>query len=222
MTRVRVFVDFWNFQLTLDGLERTSRSDLGFRFPIDWQKLGPVLAREACGVASIPDHSFDGVIVYASYNPKTETDRKFYSWATNWLDRQPGVNVECLERRPKSLPRCPICHREISICPHSDCGQAIVATVEKGVDTYIATDLIRLAWEEAYDVAVLVSSDSDLVPAVKFLNQKGRKVIQAGFPPRGVDLATACWASFDVWPVRQDIQRSVTVIPRVPRPRGNG
>lgn len=81
------------------------------------------------------------------------------------------------------------------------------ATEEKGVDTLIATDMIRLAWESAYDVAVLATSDSDLVPAVEFLNLKGRKVIQAGFPPLGVALATACWASFDVARYYQEIQR---------------
>ena len=37
--------------------------------------------------------------------------------------------------------------------------------MEKGVDTAIITDLLTLAWEGAYDVAILVSSDADLVPA---------------------------------------------------------
>jgi len=34
-------------------------------------------------------------------------------------------------------------------------------TEEKGVDVAIATDMIKLAWEDAYDWAVLVSSDRD-------------------------------------------------------------
>jgi uncharacterized LabA/DUF88 family protein len=68
--------------------------------------------------------------------------------------------------------------------------------------------MIRLAWEDAYDVAVLASSDADLVPAVEFLRIKARKVIQAGFPPLGVALATACWASFNVFPDREKIRRN--------------
>jgi uncharacterized LabA/DUF88 family protein len=76
-----------------------------------------------------------------------------------------------------------------------------------GVDTLIATDMIRLAWENAYDVAVLATSDSDLVPAVEFLDVKGLKVIQAGFPPMSADLATKCWASFDVVIQRSEIAR---------------
>lgn len=135
--------------------------------------------------------------------------RGFSKWATTWVDRQPGVKVECLERKPRALPKCPTCYRSIEYCPHEGCEQRIVATVEKGVDTLIATDMIRLSWEKAYDLAVLASSDSDLVSAVEFY-LKGRKVVQAGFPPLGVDLATACWTSFDVHANRMDFQRETT------------
>ncbi len=81
-------------------------------------------------------------------------------------------------------------------------------TIEKGVDTLVATDLIRFAWEDAYDLAILASSDADLVPAVEFLRLRARKVIQAGFPPVGAALATACWASFDVFQDREEIRRA--------------
>lgn len=188
--RVRVFVDFWNFQLTLNEIRNDDKSK------IDWRSLGPWLAKKACEAVSVAEFSFDGMIVYTSYDPKTDDGKKFNGWARNFLDRQPGVSVECLERKAKSLQKCPRCHKQISTCPH--CKELIKATVEKGVDTLIATDMIRLAWEEAYDLAVLVSLDGDLVPAVEFLNMKGRKVIQAGFPPKGAALARACWASFNV------------------------
>lgn len=209
VTRVRVFVDYWNFQLTLNGLEASERGLDDYRFKIAWAALGSWLAQKACESIRIDPkgYSFDGVIIYASYNPQTAEGRGFRKWATTWLDRQPGVTVQCLERKPKALPKCPSCYREIEYCPRKECGKKIIATVEKGVDTLIATDMIRLAWENAYDLAVLATSDSDLVPAVEFLNLKGRKVIQAGFPPLGVDLATACWASFDVYTHREEIRR---------------
>lgn len=207
LSRVRVFVDYWNLQLTINEQEAQARSAPDYRFRFDWRAVGPVLAREACKAVGVTGHSYDGVIMYTSHNPRTDEGRGFNKWATTWLDRQPGVRVVSLERKPKALPKCPTCHKSIEYCPHADCGARIVATVEKGVDTFIATDMIRLAWENAFDVAVLASSDSDLVPAVDFLNQKGLKVVQAGFPPKGVDLATACWASFDIWPIRAEIER---------------
>jgi len=165
---------------------------------IDWRNAGRVLADAARKAAGVEEHIFEGAIIYASYNPHTEEGRRFKDWANGWLNRQAGVQVECRPRRLKRPPKCPVCYQEIQYCPHTDCGQKMTATVEKGVDTLIATDMIRLAWENAYDLAVLASADADFVPAVEFLNMKGRKIIQAGIPPLGAELAAACWASFDV------------------------
>ena len=67
--------------------------------------------------------------------------------------------------------------------------------------------MIRLAWEDAYDIAVLVSSDSDFVPVVEFLDLRGKKVVQAEFPPVGSHLAKACWASFDLLERRSEFER---------------
>ena len=96
----------------------------------------------------------------------------------------------------KHPPVCQACHRPIGTCCH--CGTPLSLTEEKGVDVAIATDMIKLAWEDAYDWVVLVSSDRDFIPAVEFLNGKGRKVLHAGFPPRGSELAAKCWGSLDL------------------------
>ncbi|MEX2230053.1 MAG: NYN domain-containing protein [Dehalococcoidia bacterium] len=85
--------------------------------------------------------------------------------------------------------------------------QPFSRTEEKGVDTAIVTDMIRLAWEDAYDIAVLVSSDRDFIPAVQFLDDRGFKVVQAAFPPKGADLARACWGSFDLFARRGEFAR---------------
>lgn len=48
---------------------------------------------------------------------------------------------------------------------------------EKGVDVSLATDLIRLTYEQAFDVAIIVSQDWDFGPAVSLA-----KEISAGQP----------------------------------------
>lgn len=53
--------------------------------------------------------------------------------------------------------------------------------VEKGVDVALATDLIGMAWEDAYDVAIIVSGDADYVGAVNKVMGKGRNVEVASF-----------------------------------------
>ena len=40
---------------------------------------------------------------------------------------------------------------------------------EKGIDVAIAVDMVRLAMQKTYDAAILVSSDTDLMPAVEVL-----------------------------------------------------
>lgn len=198
--RIAVFIDYWNLQLTLNqGLSKANGVE-DYRAKIDWQKVGQLFSQAACKVLGVDEAalSYEGSHIYTSFNPGTEEGKKFRNWATTWLDRQPGINVQIRERKPKALPRCPICHKEISHCPHSGCGKPIVATVEKGIDTLLVTDLVRMAIGNAYDAAVIASSDADMVPAVEFVQTLGKKIIQAGFPPKGVDLATQCWGSFDV------------------------
>ncbi len=54
--------------------------------------------------------------------------------------------------------------------------------VEKGVDIMVATDLLRLAWEDRYDVGILVSGDGDFAYAVQAVKDLGKHVEIAAFP----------------------------------------
>ena len=190
--RFRVFIDYWNLQISLNQRESEATGEPDCRFPIDFKALPGCLTQHAAAMVGASSFSYEGALIFTSYNPQTPDGRKFHKWATSWLDRQPGIQLKCFERRPKHHPKCPTCHKPVVTCPDPACGADLAGTVEKGVDTAIATDMIRLAWEQAYDVAVLASSDADLIPAVEFLDQKGLKVIQAGFPPLGSHLSTAC------------------------------
>jgi uncharacterized LabA/DUF88 family protein len=205
--RIKVFIDYWNLQLTLNERESAVTRQGDGRFKINWKGLPAWLAEKAANATQIAKYSYEGAIIHASYDRNSPDGPGFYNWATTWLNRQPGIQVVCHLRRPRSLPKCSSCHHTITACPRPECGQLIAGTVEKGVDTAIATDMIRLAWENAYDIGVLVSLDADLIPAVHFLDQKGKKIVQAGFPPKGVDLATSCWASFDIFSCRDEIRR---------------
>ena len=52
---------------------------------------------------------------------------------------------------------------------------------EKGVDVQIAVDLLAGAYEDRYDTAILVSSDTDLIPALAKVRAMGKKVEYVGF-----------------------------------------
>lgn len=205
--RIAVFVDFWNFQLGFNTALAKAQGAAEVKAMVEWRAVGRELAAAAAKLLDAANWSYEGCYIYTSFNPATEEGKKYRNWATTWLDRQPGINVSIRERKPKARPRCPTCHQVITHCPHKGCGQPIIATVEKGIDTLLVTDLIRLAHTNSYDAAVLVTSDADMVPAVTFLQQTGKKVIQAGFPPKGVDLATECWGSFNIMDIAANLQR---------------
>ena len=52
---------------------------------------------------------------------------------------------------------------------------------EKGVDVNIAVDMLIAAYENQCDTIYLVSSDTDLLPAIKQAQKKGKQVIYVGF-----------------------------------------
>ena len=62
---------------------------------------------------------------------------------------------------------------------------------EKGVDVLLAVEMIRLAIAGAYDVAYLISSDTDLVPAVLECMKLGRKVVYVGSSLHGQSFGLA-------------------------------
>ena len=52
---------------------------------------------------------------------------------------------------------------------------------EKGTDVKIAVDLIIGAVDNLYDSAILVSSDTDLIPAIRYVKYKDKKIEYVGF-----------------------------------------
>lgn len=188
----RLFVDYWNFQLNWN--ERTNGAHC------DWTALPRVLVEEAArsfeAAGGSDSLALDETLVYASVK-SGESDRRLSQWLTNFLDRQPSFRVKVRERRIRTGGIwCNSCKTQTGECPR--CGTPFKRAPEKGVDAAIATDLLSLAWEGALQVAVLVSGDSDFVPAVERIQEKGLKVVNATWRNHGHELAQACWASFQV------------------------
>jgi uncharacterized LabA/DUF88 family protein len=68
---------------------------------------------------------------------------------------------------------------------------------EKGVDTFLAVDMLALCMDDAYDDAILFAADEDYIPLAKAVMRTGRCVINAFFevpnrPEYGFQLRAAC------------------------------
>ncbi len=76
---------------------------------------------------------------------------------------------------------------------------------KKGVDVHLATDLLVGAYEDLWDTAIIVSSDTDLIPAIEKVKQIGKKVEYIGFahlPSFGLQK----YASLSRLLIKEDVQ----------------
>jgi len=187
--RVRLFIDFWNFSLAWK--ERAGGQQC------DWKKVPRVFCDAAAATlkdAGLGDLDLVETRVYASYEPGREA--KLRHWLHNFLDRQPGVCVFTAERHWRERPiHCRACGVETVRC---NCGVPFGRAAEKTVDARIVTDLMSLAWEASFDVALLVTSDADFIPAVENLQAKNFRVVNATWRGHGHELAAKAWASFEI------------------------
>ncbi len=197
--KLRIFIDYWNLQLNWN-------QRMGHDVRLDWEKLPISLKAAAESAAGLPSHQYEGTRLYASHDPTNVKQSKFKPWIDSYLDRLPGYIVILKERRSKKKPvHCRNCGNKIEKCP--ECKQEYSHSVEKGVDGAIITDLFSFAWDEAYQTAVLVSSDSDFIPAVEKIQDRGIKVINATWKGSGRHLAKAAWASFFIDSLTDQITR---------------
>ncbi len=77
---------------------------------------------------------------------------------------------------------------------------------EKGVDVQLAIDLVIGAAENQYDTAIVVSSDTDLIPAIRYVRSKGKQVEYVGFSTHP-SLGMAKESSLSILLLPEDIQQ---------------
>lgn len=187
--RVRLFVDFWNFQLNWNDYH--ARVGAAGVVQITWKDLPAILTAE---VSKGQPVRFTGAQVYASVDRSNPKDKRLSWWLHHVLASFTGYSVDVRDRKPRKPVRCQeeSCKAAITTCPV--CRNPLKGTVEKGVDAAIITDLITLAFDDNYDIAILISGDADHAPAVRYIQKKtDKQVVQAFFKAHGDELRNACW-----------------------------
>lgn len=191
MAKIRLFVDFWNFQLDWNRL--VGKTEKGEPVRIPWESILPRVLCEAVGKKHGEKGTYAGTHVYASVDPTGDAGLKKFLHA---MDSFQGYSVIVKDRKSRSgTIHCSECSNKIDNCPH--CKARLRKTVEKGIDAAIITDMIQMAYDNTYDIAVLCSNDADLAEAVKFIqNRIGKPVYHLWFPDVGISLRNACWDHF--------------------------
>lgn len=189
----QVFIDYWNIVLAVRSAARERQGPEN----LDWARFPARLVKQATAELNIASLKYERTHIFTSYNPDRESGRRGRDWTNNVLRRKPRTAVHQFQRVPeREAPKCPHCGAEVPVCPI--CNEDFRGYQEKGVDVALAITLAEAAWDGRFDVAVLVSSDRDLIPAIQSAKRHGRQVVYAAVPPGSYAVRKVCNAAIEI------------------------
>lgn len=161
LERVFVFIDGSNLY---HGLKNYLGN--GKAIPIDIRKLSEILSGTGRRLVKI---------LYYTAPVNQQDDKEGYRRQQTFLSKLRQVSfldlrLGRLVKRSKEF-ECKHCRQITSLDFRN----------EKGIDVFIASDLLVHAFDEQYDTAILVSEDGDFVPAVQEVQRLSKKVENAYF-----------------------------------------
>ena len=123
-------------------------------------------------------------------------------------EKRQSTYIEALE----TLSEFQIFYGKYQLNPRqcSHCGFQDEVPNEKMTDVNIAVEILKDAYQDEFDVALLISADSDLVPPVKIVRElfPNKRVVVASPPGRySIDLAKSASKSFVI--SRRNIAKSL-------------
>ena len=167
--RIALFIDAQNaYRRARDRFFPNPQSNVDGQF--DPIKLGQLIARRG-GPGGMPC-SLSDVRIYSG-RPDPNRDKRSHAAHMRQSNRWRGNGATVITQGLRYPPTWP-----------TDPAQ------EKGIDVALAIDFVRLAITGAYDVGVMMSTDTDLLPALRFVYDHDPGVIHAAVQP-GVSLRIA-------------------------------
>jgi uncharacterized LabA/DUF88 family protein len=173
MKRITVFIDAQNAYRTARDLffARTDSSSCGQFDPL---KLGELICRKKPPGWGREARCLHQVRIYTG-RPESSKDPRTYAahmrQCSAWENKGVTVKPRTL-RYPFDWPNSP--------------------AEEKGIDVALALDFVTLAVDRDYDVGVIVSTDTDLRPALEYVIEKGLAIVEVAAWhtsfPRGLSL----------------------------------
>lgn len=170
MHKVMVFIDYQNFNINLK-----KHYDGGKVQPVNYGKLGKRMNE------IIPlDSEVIKTYVFA-YKPCDELMKlpyynKYYDWLNETLKRTPYLEVIEGRQELRTLKNVTL---DIN-------NPDTYYTEEKETDINLATHMVSKGYQNAYDIAILVSGDTDYVNVIKTLHNLGKIIIIAHFKHQNI------------------------------------
>lgn len=154
--RVMIFIDGSNLYKRTKNLIHEGRQ-------VDIEKLANKL---------LGDRRLERIYYYNTYSPSEDPEEQ--KSQQKFLDKLGWISY-LQKRMGRLIPK-----EYIVRCPNPDCKTEFTfkTHIQKGVDTRIAVEMVTLAVSDAYDIAILVSGDEDLVEAVDYIREHTNKKIE--------------------------------------------
>ena len=114
-------------------------------------------------------------------HPPTDAQDAFHTWLRSASPRGPQLITKLYELKPTRADRayCDECETKVRLtCPNGSTHK-ISNQQQKGVDVGLAA--LSLIHRERYETLLLSSGDSDLLDAVEFLSEQGKRIELAVF-----------------------------------------
>lgn len=159
--RTAIYIDGFNLFYWLKNL------------PYRWVDLKALalnaLAREGMVHDVVSVKYFTAYVSDTQYDTTKSTRQDTYFKALRKHIPELSIYLGEFRRNPKQMPRA---YQDGTTGPLV----WVMDTEEKGSDVNLAVELVNDAWQNAYDLAVVVSNDSDLERALHIVKRKQRKV----------------------------------------------
>lgn len=162
MLKVMVFIDQLNFYISSKKLY----SNIGMELPrLDYTKIPAMLTKR------IPNTCLVKTFVFAPKPDKLLLTLPTWENYNNWLD---GLN---------NKKYFEIIKGEYQARPFNGCvdinDRSSYYLEEKGTDVYLAAHMLTKAFHNSFDIAILVSGDTDYLPVIEVLKTLGKITVIA-------------------------------------------
>ena len=180
MKRAIVFVDANNWYHNVKLLFRPSKISIVKISNLICNNLKLDL-KEIRWYASIPD-IVDGKEDYFNHiRFLSELEKEKVKVITRKLQRLSAKEI--LKKKRKTIESLDLCKKCKPLIEASFLDLADIKRKEKGIDVWIAIDMIKKSMiDNECDVCILISGDGDFVPAVKLIKKAGKEVLSAFVP----------------------------------------
>jgi len=161
MLKAIAFIDYENFDIALKNMYRGMKKD----FPrLDYQKL----ATNICQTIQLQDIKLIKTMLFIPEPDKFLLQEKYwkdYDRSISGLQTKPFMDV--IKGRFVTYPVDPNIPKNIS-------DKRTYFKVEKGTDINIASNVLTMAFNDSFDIAILISGDSDYATVLTTLRTIGK------------------------------------------------